>query len=75
MNGPSALQYHVLLSGLHTETGTPGQSGVQGRDTEDASEMDWAWLQVCETFTLNVWDISLTLFGGGAYFFPSVNSR
>lgn len=26
MNGPSALQYHMLLSGLHTETGTPGQS-------------------------------------------------
>lgn len=60
MNGPSALQYHMLLSRLHTETGIQGQSRVQSRDTEDAPEMDWVWLQVCETFTLIVWDISLS---------------
>lgn len=51
------------------------ESRVQGRDTEDAPEMGWVCLQVCETFTLIVWGKYLNLFGGWGLFFSSVNSR
>lgn len=70
----SSVSYATFRTS-HGDWHSRTESRVQGRDTEDAPEMDWVWLQVCETFTLIVWDISLTLFGGGAYFFPSVNSR
>lgn len=63
----SSVSYATFKTS-HRDWHSGSESRVQGRDTEDAPEMDWVWLQVCETFTLIVWDISLNLLGDGAYF-------